>query len=251
LNTLRLAIADGIAEVVLDRPDKRNAISDEMRAELAEVFAGLASNEAVRCVILTGAGTVFCAGVDLGSANASTDPAERPRVSAPLDRFEKPVIAALNGAAVGGGLELALAADIRLATRGARFSLPEVRIGSLPGSGGTQRLARVVGLGRATEMLLTGTPIDAETALTIGLVTRLCEDEQLIAAARELARTIAGNAPLSIRAAKKALARSLDVELEDGLRYERELFLALARSEDRQEGRAAFREKRTPNFRGR
>ncbi|RYE08256.1 MAG: hypothetical protein EOP22_14430 [Hyphomicrobiales bacterium] len=251
MRTIELSIADGVAEVLLNRPDKRNAISDEMRAELAEAFKALAADDAVRCVILTGAGTVFCAGVDLGSGNAATNPAERPRVSAPLDDFGKPVIAALNGSAIGGGLELALACDIRLSSNTAIFSLPEVKIGSLPGSGGTQRLARVVGIGRASEMLLTGAPIDAAQALTIGLVTRVCEPDELLAAAREMAGIIARNAPLSIRAAKQALGRSLDVELGEGLRYERELFLGLAQTEDRQEGRAAFREKRTPSFKGR
>lgn len=251
MNTLLLTSGDGVAEVLLNRPDKRNAVSDEMRAELAEAFTGLAADKEVRCVILTGAGTVFCAGVDLGAGNAATNPAERPRISAPLDGFAKPVICALNGPAFGGGLELALACDLRIAVAGARFALPEVQLGSLPGSGGTQRLARVVGAALAAEMLFTGEPISAERALAAGLVSELCEPDRLMDAARQLAGRIGGNAPLSLRAAKQALARSFDGDFAGGLAFERDLFLELALTEDRQEGRAAFREKRTPLFKGR
>lgn len=249
---------DAVVCVTLNRPDKRNAIDDATRDALAAAFAGFDEDTGVRVVIFTGAGTAFCAGVDLatpGNVSAqstvtSTPVVARPRLSAPLDAFSKPVIAALNGVAVGGGLELALACDIRVAATGARFGLPEVKIGSLPGSGGTQRLAGTVGRSLAAQMLFTGELITAEQALAAGLVSEVLAPDALMERAWTLARTVAGNAPLSLVAIKKALRAATDLPLAAGFELERALYGALTASEDRQEGRAAFREKRKPNFKG-
>lgn len=259
VSTLDIKRDDAIACITLNRPDKRNAIDDATRDALAAALLGIDEDADIRVAIVTGAGTAFCAGVDLttpGSVSAqspaaATPAVARPRLSTPFDVFSKPVIAALNGVAVGGGLELALACDIRIAAAGARFGLPEVRIGSIPGSGGTQRLAGSVGRSLAAQMLFTGETITAEQALAAGLVSEVHAPEALMERAWTLARIIAGNAPLSLIAIKKALRAATDVPLAAGFALERTLYDTLTVSEDRQEGRAAFREKRKPNFKGR
>jgi E-phenylitaconyl-CoA hydratase len=248
LSTIAIHVEDAVARVTLDRPDKRNAINDDMRAELTAAFAAFDADPSIRVVVLTGAGSAFCAGGDL-STSASPDP-QRPRIVEPLDQFGKPLIAAINGVAFGGGLELALACDLRIAATGARFALPEVRIGSLPGSGGTQRLPAVVGPSLAAQMILTGEPIDAARALAAGLVTELCAPDKLIDTAMAHARTVARNAPLAVIAAKRALRVAADTLRAENLDFERKLFNELALSEDRNEGRRAFREKRQPVFKG-
>lgn len=240
-----------VSTVTLNRPERRNAIDGALRTAIRETFAELDADDAIRVVILTGAGTAFCAGIDLADGAAAPDPARSRPVAEPLWRFTKPVVAAMNGPAVGGGLELALACDIRIAAERARFGLPEVRIGSLPGSGGTQRLPRIVGPGRAAAMILTGELIDAAAALASGLVTAVHPDDELAAAAADLAGRIAANAPLSLVAAKAALRAAEDLGLEAGRVVERDLWARLAATEDRAEGRAAFRERRPPRFTGR
>ena len=155
MSTIQIHTEAGVARLTLNRPDKRNAINDEMRSELVMAFAGFDADPAVRAVILTGAGTAFCSGGDLTATMIPPD-FSRSRIVEPLDRFSKPIIAAINGLAYGGGLEIALACDIRIASTVARFALPEVRIGSMPGSGGTQRISPVVGPTLAARMLLTG-----------------------------------------------------------------------------------------------
>ena len=248
----------GVACLTLNRPDKRNAIDDATRDALAEAFANFDADAAIRVVILTGAGTAFCAGVDLATPGnvpvQSTAPASpivtRPRLTAPLDAFSKPVIAALNGVAVGGGLEMALACDIRIAATGARFGLTEVRIGSLPASGGTQRLVGAVGRTFAAQMLFTGELISAEQALAAGLVSELHAPDALMGRAAALAKLIAENAPLSLVAIKKALRAATDLPLAAGFELERALYGALTLAQDREEGRKAFREKRKPKFQG-
>jgi E-phenylitaconyl-CoA hydratase len=237
LSTIAIHVEDAVARVTLARPDKRNAINDDMRAELTAAFAAFDADSSVRVVVLTGAGSAFCAGGDL-SASAAPDP-HRPRIVEPLDQFS-----------FGGGLELALACDLRIAATGARFALPEVRIGSLPGSGGTQRLPAVIGPSLAAQMILTGEPIDAVRALAAGLVTELCEPDKLIDTAMAHARTIARNAPLAVIAAKRALRVAAGTHRAENLDFERKLFNELALSEDRNEGRQAFREKRPPVFKG-
>jgi enoyl-CoA hydratase/carnithine racemase len=250
LSTIQIHTEAGVARLTLNRPDKRNAINDEMRSELVMAFAGFDADPAVRAVILTGAGTAFCSGGDLTATMIPPD-FSRSRIVEPLDQFSKPIIAAINGLAYGGGLEIALACDIRIASTVARFALPEVRIGSMPGSGGTQRISPVVGPTLAARMLLTGEPIDAARALAAGLVSELCEPEQLLDAALAIAMTIARNAPLAVIAAKRAMRVSAGMHNVEHLDFERTLFNELARTEDRNEGRAAFREKRPPVFKGR
>lgn len=242
---------NGVGWVLLDRPEKRNAISVQMRAELAVAFQELEEDSAIRVAVLTGKGSAFCAGVDLTEAPLAVDGGSlaTKNVSHALERFEKPLIAAVNGPAVGGGLELALAADIRIASSSARFGLPEVQLGSLPGSGGTQRLPQVAFPAVAAKMLFTGEQIDADEALRCGLVSDVTGPENLIALAEEIANRIAANAPLSLRAAKLAL-RAATQGTETGRTLERTLWGLLSDTDDRAEGRAAFRERRPPRFTG-
>jgi enoyl-CoA hydratase/carnithine racemase len=260
VSTLEIRQGAGFACLTLNRPDKRNAIDDATRDALAEALASFDADTAIRVVILTGAGTAFCAGVDLATpgnvaanapaAAAASPIVTRPRLTAPLDAFSKPVIAALNGVAVGGGLEMALACDIRIAAAGARLGLTEARIGSLPGSGGTQRLVGAVGRTFAAQMLFTGELITAEQALAAGLVSELHAPDALMTRAFALAQVIAENAPLSLIGIKKALRAATDLPLAGGFELERSLYGALTLTQDREEGRKAFREKRKPNFQG-
>jgi E-phenylitaconyl-CoA hydratase len=262
---------DLVGWIILNRPAKRNALSAEMRADLTASLAEMEADDAVRVVVLTGEGTAFCAGADLtdgpalvpGSAAAVPADGRSPALRAghpmaararpvaeSLASFAKPLIAAINGPAMGGGLELALACDVRVAASGASFGLPEVRIGSLPGSGGTQRLMRAIQPALAARMLLSGEPLSAADALRAGLISDLVEPGRLTEFAANLARQIAGNAPLSLRAMKRCLVAAREAPLAAGLELERALWTLLATTADRQEGRAAFREHRTPRFSG-
>ena len=243
---------EGVAWITLDVPERRNAISTTMRAALAEAMDGLDADDDVRVAVLTGAGPAFCAGVDLKETLPSgSQPGKAEPVAAPLMRFSKPLIAAVNGPAVGGGFELVLAADIRVASTDASFQLSEVRIGSLPGSGGTQRLSAAVPAAVANKLILTGEPLGAEAALRCGLISDLVEPDQLAPLSEKLARAVAANAPLSLRAAKIALRAAQEDPLRPGLALERALWELLSTTEDREEGRAAFRERRAPRFNGR
>jgi E-phenylitaconyl-CoA hydratase len=253
---LRVERADGIGWLVIDRPERRNAIDRATRLALMASAADLDADPEVRVLVLTGGADTFCVGTDL--KEAAPDPAPHPlvdplpRISAALDAVGKPVIAAINGACLGGGLELALAADLRLASDNATFGLPEVRIGSLPGSGGTQRLFGAVPAASAWKMLLTGDSIDAPEALRIGLVSDVVPAAELRPTVAALAARIAANAPLSVRAIKVAgRAAQAGGAGEMGMTLERLLWALLATTEDRAEGRAAFRERRPPNYRGR
>jgi len=249
----------GVLVVTLNRPEVRNAFNTEMATELLDLWtrliAGLGDE---RCVILTGAGeSAFCAGADLKERHGMTDAAWR----AQHELFERafwsmtdvpiPVIAAANGHAYAGGLELALMCDFIYAVRSARFALTEVSIGIMPGAGGTQNLPRAVGERRAREIILTGKPFSAEQAFEWGLVNQLCEAGQLMSAAMETARTIARNAPLAVRQAKKSINLGMQMDLKSGLRFEVEAYNQLVGTEDRAEGVRAFNEKRRPLFRGR
>jgi enoyl-CoA hydratase/carnithine racemase len=242
----------GAAIVTLNRPEQRNAISTEMRGHLARVFDELDADPDVRVAVLTGAGPAFCAGVDLkeGAPAATAGAAlTTPPVVRPLELFTKPLIAAVNGAAVGAGLELTLAADIRIAGDAAKFALTEVKIGSLAGSGGIQRLAGAMASSLAATMIFSGDPIDAETAFYAGLVSQLIPNEELMQTAQALAVRIAANAPLSLRAAKVALRAAVEPAKEN-LTLERSLWAQLSTTADREEGRTAFRERRPPHFKG-
>ena len=236
--------------VTLNRPEVRNALDLDARVELIAAFTDLDSDPSVRVAVLTGAGTAFCAGTDLSTTPDPDHPLMRTpeRLAAPVENFSKPVIAAVNGAAAGGGFELALAADLRVATPTAKFLLPEVRIGSLPGSGGTQRIFAALPSAIAWKTLLTGNPLGADEALKYGLVSDIFDQVTFKADIAALAHRVAEAAPLSLVAAKQAGRAALDSEA--GLELERSLWEKLSRTSDRAEGRAAFREKRPPRFEG-
>jgi E-phenylitaconyl-CoA hydratase len=256
---VRFEVEDGVALVTLDRPAKLNAITVEMRAELQQAWHRIAADDDVLVAIVTGAGErAFCVGSDL-SATAGAAPgfaAEHLARSGGNQLVEglscdTPVIAAVNGLAVGGGMEIALACDIRLAAPTAEFGLSEVRVGSMPGAGGTQRLVRSVGESLAMQMLLTGDRIDAATALRSGLVSEVVDGPDLVTRAREIAGRIAANAPLSVRAVKRVVRLGADAPLSVGLELERLAFGAIRATDDRREGREAFAAKRPPNYTGR
>ena len=252
---LRVEVADGVAWLTLDRPAKRNALDRALRAALNDTLASLDADAEVRVIVLTGADPAFCAGVDLkeGAAQPDAHPladAQAP-VTAGLDTLKAPVIAAVNGPAYGGGFELALACDIRIAADTARFALTELRIGSFPGSGGVQRLARLVAPAVAAQLVLTGDPLDADGALRVGLVSEVVPAAELHERAAAIAARIAANAPLSVLAAKQSLRAAYELPLSAGLAHDRNLWAWLSQSEDRAEGREAFRDGRPPQFRGR
>ncbi len=256
--TIDLTRDGRITVITINRPDAHNALDPESAEALHEAMLAFDADDASTVAIITGTGErAFCTGADLRAA-AATDmtPALRAlgRGDASLVRdpgVAKPMIAAVNGYALGGGFELALICDIRVASRKAIFGLTEVAVGSMPGSGGTQRLPRIVAPGVAAHLALTGEHVDAAEAYRIGLVTRLFEPEALIEGALAVARAIDANAPLSVRAVKRAIRQGQDMPLAQGLSYERALFNLLRDSEDRQEGRRAFREKRKPSYQGR
>lgn len=246
----------GLARVILNRPEKRNALTREMLSRLAEIFEGIALRRDLRAVILCAEGEAFSAGTDI--AELATMGREEARgatergqdVCEGLERCGVPVIAAINGLAAGGGFELALACHLRLASTTARFSLPELKLGVIPGYGGTQRLTRVTGSGRALGMMLTGAEISADEALRAGLVNRVVTPDQLLSEAEALAREITAHAPLAIRACLEAVTRGLELPLAEGLELEAELFSSLFATEDMREGTRAFLEKRAPVFKG-
>ena len=243
----------------LNRPEVSNAVNTEMGRELLEVFEALVEDRALfRAVVLTGAGDkAFCAGGDLKQRRGMTDAEWQAqhhvfeRKTRALIDCPVPVIAAVNGAAFGGGCELALACDFIYASRLARFALPEVTLGIMPGAGGTQNLPRAVGERRAKELLLTGRPWSADEALRWGMVNRLCEPAQLVPEAVATAKIIAENAPISIRQAKRSMHHGLSLSLADGMLFEIEAYNRMVPTEDRREGVTAFNEKRKPRFKGR
>jgi enoyl-CoA hydratase len=247
----------GIAVITLNRPDKLNALNEAVRQRLMEVVDALATDDAVKVAVLHGAGEkAFVAGADIAEF-AERSPTEqrevylRRRVYDALAAFPKPVIAAIHGYCLGGGSELALACDVRVADRTARFSQAEIRIGLIPGAGGTQRLARLVGPGQALRIALTGDMVEAEEAHRIGLVEFLVDEGRHLDKALELAGRMARWSPVSLRLIKQSVRAAMETPLSAGLELEKELFLAAFASEDGREGVRAFIEKRTPEFRGR
>jgi enoyl-CoA hydratase len=256
--TIGYELSAGVATVTLNRPDVLNAMSDVMRGELLQVFAGIAVDDAVRVVVVRGAGErAFSAGADIREFVPPSVPVvfrehrQRLDFRAAMERCPQPIIAAIRGFALGGGLELALACDIRIAADDAQLGLTEVNLAIIPGGGGTQRLPRLVGRGRALEMILTGRRIGADEALRIGLVERVVPAAELSSAADELARALVARAPVALRYAKEAVVKGLGLPLADGLRLENDLSTLLRTTEDRLEGARAFLEKRPPRWSGR
>ena len=245
----------GILLITLNRPEARNALRNDTLREIGVALRGATDDDAVRAVVITGGEKIFAAGADikemakLGPIDALTD--IRPEYWKTIAAFHKPLLAAVNGYALGAGCELAMHVDIVIAGTGARFGQPEINLGTIPGAGGTQRLIRAVGKALAMKMVLSGEMIDAATALAAGLVAEVTPDGQTITRALALAEVIAGKSPLAVRLAKEAMLKSFELGLESGLNLERKSFSLLAASEDRKEGIAAFLEKRPPTFSGR
>ena len=244
-----------IALVRLNRPEHLNALNGELMDRLCETLEELDRDEEVRCIVVTGNERAFAAGADIGEmADASPIDMLRGNRIGQWDRVRrigKPVIAAVAGWCLGGGNELAMTLDLIIAAESARFGQPEIKIGVIPGAGGTQRLVRAIGKSRAMEMILTGEPMGAREALERGLVARVVPDELLVDDSMALAAEIASRAPLALRLAKEAVNAAYEMSLTDALAHERRLFYLLFASEDQKEGMAAFIEKRAPRFSGR
>jgi len=255
--TLLFELGDGLARVTINRPDKLNALNGTVIAELGDAVTRIETDAAIRGVILTGSGQkAFVAGADIAELTAQTPMEGKARstlgqqVFRRLELCGKPVIAAVNGFALGGGCELAMACHIRIAAEHARFGQPEVKLGIGPGYGGTARLPRLVGKGRALELLLSGGMIDAAEAYRIGLVNRVVPAGKLLAEAETLLRTILENGPLAIRACLEAVEAGLETDLDQALLLEANYFGLLSATEDMREGTKAFLEKRKPLFKG-
>src|SRR2546426_5063262 len=256
--TLLFEIRDGVALVTINRPDKLNALNDQVMAELGNAAERIATEDAIKGAIITGAGPkAFVAGADISDL-AKQGPfdgkARALRGQGVLRRLEtcgKPVVAAVNGFALGGGCELAMACHIRVASDTAKFGQPEVKLGIAPGYGGTQRLPRLVGKGRALQLILSGEMIDAAEAYRIGLVNKVVPAAQLLAESEKMLRGILAMGPLAVRLALEAVERGLDMSMEEGLLLEANHFGLLAATRDMKEGLTAFLAKRTPTFEGR
>lgn len=251
--------SEGLATITINRPEVRNALTQALMAELGHAIEQAESDGEVRVLILTGAGDrAFVAGADIGEVGARNTSTElwlnsrlRREVYSRLEHLLKPSIAAINGYALGGGCELALACTLRIAADSARLGQPEINIGIIPGLGGTQRLTRLVGKGRAMELILTGDMIDAQEALRIGLVNKVVPAAELMGEARALGKKLASKPPLALRAAKDAVDYGADMSLAAALEFENRLFAILSGSSDAAEGVAAFLEKRKPEWQGR
>jgi len=255
--TIRSELVDGVVTITLNRPDVHNAMNETLRRELTQSFTAIATDDAVRVVVVTGAGErAFSAGADIREFVAPQVPTafreSRKRVDfrQAMDRCPQPIIAAIRGFALGGGLELALACDIRVAGDDAQLGLTEVNLAIIPGGGGTQRLPRLIGRGKALEMILTGARIGATEALALGLVERVVPAADVLGHAQTLARTLADKAPVALRYAKEAVVKGLELPLVDGLRLENDLSTLLRTTDDRVEGARAFLEKRKPRWTG-
>lgn len=250
---------DAVALITLNRPKQLNALNQALNTELSDVLDALAADDQVRAVIITGSGDrAFAAGADI-SELAQLESATQGRLLATrshvlgrkMAELPKPIIAAINGFALGGGLELALACDFRLASETAQVGLPEVTLGIIPGWGGTQRLPRLVGPGMAKLLMMSGERVDAAEALRIGIVERVYPQAELLDAARQLAQKLASMPPLSIAAIKQAVNRGLNMALDDANLFEAGLFAELTVTQDSKEGTRAFLEKRKPEWQGR
>ncbi|GAA4531428.1 enoyl-CoA hydratase-related protein [Brachybacterium paraconglomeratum] len=255
-DTIRIEVTAQVGMLTLHRPDQRNALTATMQAEISQALDAWAADDAVRGVIITGSGPkAFAAGADISELAAwNTADGLAATMQKLFDRiqdFPKPTIAALNGVAMGGGLELAMSCDIRIAADSASMGLPEVGLGVLPGAGGTQRLSRLVGAGRALEMILTGRALTAEEAERYGLVTTVVPAAELLPTAAEIMATILAKGPLAVRLAKLVVGQGADTDQRTGLLLEQLAQMLLYTTEDKAEGAAAFLAKRAPEFDGR
>jgi enoyl-CoA hydratase/carnithine racemase len=259
-DTLLFELTDNVAIITLNRPEVRNAMNRELRRALVEALQRVHADPDIRAAVITGAGRTFSAGADLkeraqsgreGDADvASVIEASRAAGFARM-ALEKPVIAAIDGYCLAAGFELALLCDIRICTPEARFGLPEIVRGFFPGGGGPQRLIRAIPQAVAMEMILTGDPIDAATALRVGLVSRMVPEQELLPTVRQIAQRIAGHAPLAVKAVKEVTQAALDETLEQSLRLGSALRWIIGQTEDAREGPRAFAERRAPLYRGR
>ncbi|MBP1627056.1 MAG: 3-hydroxybutyryl-CoA dehydratase [Holophagaceae bacterium] len=251
-------VEEGIAWITLNRPEKHNALNGVLLTELDQAFTDVARDPQVRVVVLSGAGEkAFAAGADIqGMKDRSPGEAEAAALAVQaifnrIQAFPRPVVASIQGWALGGGLELALACHIRIASTSARLGCPEVGLGILPGYGATQRLPRLIGRAQALHLMLTGEPVTAEEALRMGLVGRICAPQALADETLRLAQTLGRRGPMALSAVIQAVNEGAELSLEEGLHLEARLFGSLEGSWDRQEGLAAFLERRLPDFRGR
>ena len=255
--TLLLEKRERVAIIKINRPEKRNALNIKTREEGAALLDELRADNSVGCVVFTGAGDkAFIAGADIAEFAGRTSITQRDvmmtrSLFTAIDTFPKPVIAMINGYCLGGGCELALACDIRVASETASFGQPEINLGIIPGGGGTQRLTRLVGEGKAMEMILTGEIIDAKTAHAIGLVNHVFPADQLQPKTMEIAQRIAEKSPIALQLAKEAVKLASRSNLDEGLRREVDLFALCFSTEDKDEGVSAFLEKRKAAFKGR
>jgi enoyl-CoA hydratase len=254
---LTLTVENRIATLTVNRPDKLNALNDATIAELGQAIDEVRTREDIAGLIVTGAGRAFVAGADISELSSQTPTIAKARARAGQDVFRrietspKPVIAAVNGFALGGGCELALACHIRIASDKAKFGQPEVKLGTCPGYGGTQRLSRLIGKGRAIQVITTAEMIDAQEAWRIGLVNKVVAPDDLMRVTVEMMNTILANGPLAVALCIEAIDRGLEMSLEEGLVLEANHFGLLAASADMTEGMNAFLEKRAPAFKGR
>ncbi len=253
---LTLVVADRIATITANRPDKLNALNDALMIELGNAVDEAVKNPGVGAIIVTGAGRAFVAGADIAELRAKSPEQMHELARRGQDVFRKfetspkPVIAAVNGFALGGGCELALACHVRVASEHAKFGQPEVKLGIIPGYGGTQRLARIAGKGRALQLLLTGEIIDATEAYRIGLANQVVTPAMLLEAARGMANAMMANGPLALAGCIDVVNRGADMPLDDACALEAKVFSELAATQDMREGTSAFLEKRAPSFRG-
>ncbi|MCK4816993.1 enoyl-CoA hydratase/isomerase family protein [bacterium] len=254
--TIMVEKKKGIGYLTLNRPEVRNAFTQKMIDEIRDALSFIDNDEEIRVLIITGAGKVFQAGADIVELSVM-----KPmdilrwnegivRINAALEKLRQPVIAAINGAAMGGGLELAISCTLRVIEESAKMAIPEVKLGIIPGTGGTQRLPRLIGKGRAAEILLTGEPIDAQEAYRIGLVNEVVPDGEAVNGAEEMARKIMANAPIAVEMAKDALEIGKDLPLEHAVQYSQKNCVTCFSTEDMKEGMSAFLERRKASFKG-
>jgi enoyl-CoA hydratase len=255
---IEVKIEKGIATITINRPKALNALNTETLEELKNVLEVLQNDDGVKVIVITGAGEkAFVAGADISEMkDMSVFEAKKfaelgQKVFRKIELMKKPVIAAVNGYALGGGCELALACDIRIASRNAKFGQPEVGLGIIPGFGGTQRLPRIVGVSKAKELIYTGDMIDAEEALRIGLISKVVEQDKLLEEAYGIAKKIMSKGLVAVSLAKEAINKSLEVDIDSGMEYEANAFAMCFGTQDQKEGMAAFLEKRAPKFEGR